>query len=223
MITAVIPARAGSKGIPRKNMIEVCGKPLIGWTIEQALAARTVDEVLVTSDSREIGEYARSLGADWFSRSDMTATDTAPSEAALIEVMDCLKYEVDLFVFLQATSPIRQPNDIDGAVQRLRQVEADSLFSARHIEGYTWTAGSVVTPNYQERQPRQFQCLRRLEENGSIYVYRPDVLRKYKNRLGGKIDFWEMHPLDSFQVDTPSDVPIIEQLIAIRLGQECAA
>lgn len=197
-------------------MVPVCGKPLIGWTIEQALAASLVDDVIVSTDGPDIGEYAQSLGATVFWRSPEMATDTASSESALMEVLNGLDYSPDLIVFLQATSPIRQPNDINNAIIHIGV--AESLFSCRVIEGYTWTAGHViVTPNYHTRERRQVQRPRRLEENGSIYVFRPEVLRRYGKRLGGEVAYYEMHPLDSFQVDEPADIALMEQLIPLRL------
>lgn len=219
MTTAIIPARGGSKGIKRKNLVNVCGKPLVLWTIEQALACMLIDEVIVSTDCREIGEVATAAGAKWFPRSDSTASDTATSESALLEVLESLD-PIDLVVFLQATSPIRQPGDIEGAIQTLVEEQADSCFSARCIEGYTWTVGGAVTPNYYDRQRRQNQSVTRWEENGSIYVFKPAVLRENNKRLGGKIAIYEMHPLDSFQVDVPADLQLIEQLMALRLGVE---
>ena len=183
---------------------------------EQALSATTVDRVIVTTDSDEIGVYAEFLGAEYFRRSPLTATDTASSESALTEVLDA-RGNGGLIVFLQATSPIRQPGDIDNAVRILKGNECDSLFTARHIEGYTWTVGSVVTPNYYERQPRQAHSMRRLEENGSIYVFYPWVLQKYGSRLGGNVTYYEMHALDSFQVDEPADLELLEQIMPLRL------
>lgn len=221
MITAIIPARGGSKGIPRKNLVPLGGKPLIGWTIEQAQAAELVDEVIVTTDCPQIGEYAVSLGADWFIRSDATATDTASSESALLEVIECLQYEPELIVFLQATSPLRQPTDIDGAIRKLQERRADSIFSARYIEGYTWTAGTELRPNYSNRQPRQIESVRVFEENGSIYVFRPWVIKETRQRIGGHVAIWEMHPLDSFQVDDPSDLDMVEHLMRMRLPNGC--
>ncbi len=218
MITCIIPARGGSKGIPKKNLLPINGKPLIAWSIEQALGSTLVDEVIVSSDSREIGEVAEHYGASWLMRSDATASDTASSESCLLEVLETLNYEPELIVFLQATSPIRQHDDIDNAIKVLARNKADSLFSCRHVEGYTWTCGpNVLTPNYYDRQPRQLLSSRKLEENGSIYLFKPEVLRKFHSRLGGNVAFYEMNPLDSFQLDRPEDRHIIEQAMAIRL------
>ncbi len=214
---AIIPARGGSKGIKRKNLVPLCDKPLIAWTIEAALASTEVDEVVVSSDDPEIGRTAEDHGATWILRSDLTASDTASSESAILEVLDVINGQPDLVCFLQATSPLRQAHDIDNAIRSYRESGADSLFSARRLEGYTWTVCGPVVPNYMSRERRQVQSAVRLEENGSIYVFTPESLRKYRNRLGGRIEYYEMHPLDSFQVDTYEDLAMMQTLIPLRM------
>ena len=220
MILAVIPARGGSKGIPGKNLVHVCGKPLIAWTIDQAITSMLIDNVIVATDSNDIADVAEDCGAKVFRRSEQSATDAAASEVVLKEV--AARMEAELFVFLQCTSPIRQPHDIDSAIMTLRKSDADSCFSARRVEGFTWRAGpGVISPTYSQRLPRQQINVKTLEENGSIYVYKPQVI-KTTGRLGGKIVPYIMDPLDSFQVDEPDDIPRIEMLMRIRL-RECRA
>lgn len=217
MIPCIIPARGGSKGIPRKNIVELCGKPLIAWSIEQALASQYVDEAMVTTDCREIADVARQYGAKVFDRSPQTATDTASSESALLEVVSALYRHTEAILFLQATSPCRQPDDIDNAIQLFRNSGADSLFSARHVEGYTWSANGRVWSPSRERKPRQQESGETLEENGSIYLFKPSILLDHGTRLAGKIVPYLMHQLDSFQIDEPSDIPLVASLMEMRL------
>lgn len=225
MIPCIIPARGGSKGIPGKNLVNVGGRPLIEWSIAQAQVADSIDHVIVLSDSDEILTLATNMGAIGWRRSDESATDDAPTEMALKEVVRDHRYrDAEAIVFLQATSPIRQPEDIDNAVTLFRDTKADSLFSARTIEGYIWDAGGrVLSPRDGERKPRQKEVRRNLEENGSIYIFKPFVLLEFNSRLAGKIVPYGMHPLDSFQVDEPDDIPLIEQLMEVRLGSHNAA
>lgn len=220
MSLVVIPARGGSKGIPGKNIAALAGKPLIVWTIRQALAARLVGQVWVTTDCAAIAQVAEDAGAIVHWRSAETATDTATTESAIHELLLSLSpSERDhVTVLLQATSPIRQPGDIDGAIGAMVAHSADSVFSARIVEGYTWTATpEFAHPHYQERLPRQQIMARTLEENGSIYVFRTDGFLKKQNRLFGKVVPYVMHPLDSFQVDEPADLMLMEQLMPIRM------
>lgn len=220
MIPCIIPARGKSKGIPRKNVVLVGGKPLIAWSIEQALAAREVDRVIVATDDNEIADVARDCGAAVYWRSQESATDNAPSEMVLQEVIASQGLsECEAIVFLQATSPIRQQGEIDAVCKWMRRGSVDSVFSARKIEGYTWSGG---IPDFTNRLPRQSRGERH-EENGSIYAFRPNVIEQYGNRLGGKVGIFEMHPLDSFQIDEPSDIALIESLMEIRCDSHARA
>ena len=222
-IIAVIPARGGSKGVPRKNIRLLAGKPLIAYTIEQALGARSVTRTIVSTDDDEIVAVSKEYGAEVVKRPAELATDTATSEAALIHALNYLRdtegYEPDLVVFLQATSPLRQPDDIDNAIEILQREQADSLFSACLVEGFVWrsTLGTLVPLNYApDTRPRRQELDEEiLEENGSIYVFKPWVLRKYNSRLGGKIATYQMSRLYSFQMDVPEDIVIVERLLAL--------
>lgn len=266
---ALIPARGGSKGLPRKNILPLCGKPLIAWSIEQARASQ-VDAVYVTTDDAEIASVSREWGAEVIDRPAELATDTASTEAALTHALGkiflpltyeqranycckvcenvpdedgCIEHgkgcytqsedgggssyvdlptaPVELVVLLQPTSPIRQPGDIDGAIKTLIDSHADSLFSARRVEGFIWRDGLSrwFTEDYSPRnRPRRQDLELKTEENGSIYVFRPWVLREYGSRLGGKVACYLQHPLDSFQVDGPEDLELMELLMPVRLA-----
>jgi len=221
---AIIPARGGSKGIPRKNIRLLNGKPLIAHTIEQARQTPAISRVVVSTDDAEIGAVAQQYGAEVVWRPAEISGDTASSESALLHVLDHLAqtegYEPELVVFLQATSPLRRPDDIQNAITALEREQADSLFSACRYEGHIWQVKDGVllpTHDYQHRQRRQDKP-EELTENGSIYVLKPWVLREFNNRLGGKIAVYRMHVLDSFQVDEPADLEMLAQLMRIRLS-----
>ena len=215
-IIAIIPARGGSKGIPAKNLLDFCGKPLLAWSILQAREARTISRVYVSSDDPDIQNIAARFGAVPIVRPPELATDTSSSEEALIhaltEIEQATGQNPDLVVFLQATSPLREPEDIDGAVGKLLETEADSLFSMAILEDFClWTKtgdslkGLTFDPRHRgRRQDREPIYL----ENGSIYVFRPEILKKYDNRLGGKISMFEMPRWKSFEIDTLKDVEI---------------
>ena len=219
MILCVIPARGGSKGIPRKNLVPVGGKPLIVWSLQHAAESQYIDEVVVSTDCQEIADVCSQWGATIYWRSPETATDEATSESALREAIASY-HHADLCVFLQATSPMRAQGDIDGAVQLLRAESRDSVFSGCRIEGYVWrttTNPSVgLVPLHAQRVPRQINHVGNYEENGSIYVFRPEVLNRYHCRMGGSVVVYPMHPLDSFQIDEPEDIPLIESLMRLR-------
>lgn len=215
MIVAIIPARGGSKAIPRKNLIEIGGKPLIVWSIEQAMAAKHVDEVVVATDDEEILIVAEDAGAKTVERSLASCADDAPSEMVLTEVVKERYEDAEAIVFLQATSPFRAAADIDNAIDLLESEKADSVISVRECRGYTWFhAGGQLMPKFFKRQPRQLQGGTLYEENGSIYVFKPHVLlRNGGMRYGGKVVHYEMDPLNSFQVDEIEDIELFERIL----------
>jgi len=218
---AVIPARGGSKGIPRKNLALIAGRPLVAHTIEHAKAASEIDRVVVSTEDETIARVAREADAEVVMRPTELSGDTATSESALLHVLDVLeardRYVPDLVVFLQATSPLRRPGDVSGAIATLLAEHADSLFSGCPVHGFVWrrdAAGvSSVTYDFRAR-PRRQEAAEHLVENGSIYVFRPWVLRQFGNRLGGRIAVYRMAPEHSFQIDEPGDLGLLERLLA---------
>jgi YrbI family 3-deoxy-D-manno-octulosonate 8-phosphate phosphatase len=215
-IVAIIPARGGSKGIPKKNIMDFCGKPLLAWSILQAKEAETISQVYVSSDDQRILDIAIQFGALPIRRPKELATDKAQSEPVLMHALDEVERATgkisDLIVFLQATSPLREPKDIDGAVKRLTRTKSDSLFSMAVLEDFcAWTrrGGHLIGLTFDPlRRGRRQDRKPILLENGSIYVFRPEILRRYHNRLGGKISNFEMALWKSYEIDTIEDVDI---------------
>jgi YrbI family 3-deoxy-D-manno-octulosonate 8-phosphate phosphatase len=218
---AIIPARGGSKGIPRKNFLPLAGKPLVAHSILQAQQVPAISRVIVSTDDEEIAAVSREWKAEVILRPAEISGDTASSESALLHVLDSLKekegFEPELVVFLQATSPMRAPDNITCAIEALKREGADSLFSSCRVEGFTWRlAGGIVKPvDYDPamRPRRQDLPGETWEENGSFYLFKPWVLRKFNSRLGGKISLYRMSVLDSFQIDEPGDFEFIEHLM----------
>ena len=213
-IICIIPARGGSKGIPNKNIIDFCGKRLLQWTIEQAKASQYINDVYVTSDSVEIRDIATDLNCYPIRRPMDISGDTNSSESALIHALSKIKigqggFVPDIVVFLQATSPLRTTKDIDNAIKTFIKGGFDSLFSACVMEDILiWDKSKFnkklfsVSYNYTNRQRRQ-DIKNRYVENGSIYIFKPEILIKNNNRLGGKIgmyvmDKWKMHEIDDY-------------------------
>jgi YrbI family 3-deoxy-D-manno-octulosonate 8-phosphate phosphatase len=217
---AVIPARGGSKGIPRKNLCPLRGKPLLAYTIEHAKAAPSVDRVVVSTDDTEIADVANRFGAEVVRRPAEISGDDASSESAVLHALDELRkgdgYDPELVLLLQATSPIRDRTDVQRAIDQLIDERADSLFSACPLHGFVWRRqpGSVISLSYdyRARRPRQ-QSPEDFLENGSIYVTRTELLRATGNRLGGRIVVYPMLPLQSLQVDEAADLVAIERLL----------
>lgn len=225
-ILAIIPARGGSKGLPGKNIALLAGRPLVAHSIEHALAVRGVDRVVVSTDDERIAGVARGAGARVVVRPPELASDAAPSEGALLHALDRVVEEdgraPDLVLFLQATSPIRRPDDIERAVQALVGDGADSLFSASPQHGFVWKVQGrgvdSITYDFRSRKRRQELDGEIIVENGSFYLFKPWVLRTLGNRLGGVVTFVRTGFLEALQIDDRDDLDLAEWLLtAIRL------
>ena len=224
-VIAIIPARSGSKSIPKKNIIDFCGKPLIAWSIAQALHSEFIKEVFVSSDDREILKVASGCYAKLIARPKKLATDVSSAEDALLHAIGYVqrskKEKIDIVVFLQATSPIRTNKDIDNAIKFFVSKKADSLFSAALLEDFcTWQIKgnryNSITYDYKNRGRRQDRKPYYLE-NGSIYIFKPEILKKYKNRLGGKIVTYPMPLWQSYEIDSYEDLEICEYFMRNKI------
>ena len=227
-IVAIIPARGGSKGVPRKNIQLLAGKPLIAHTIEQALQARQINRTIVSTDDAEIAAISEQYGAEVVMRPPELASDTASSESTLLHTLEYLQqteeYQPDLVVFLQCTSPLRQPDDIDNAINVIIKDNADSLISLTASEEFIWTkVGKEFTSlsfDYKNRKRRQ-ELDTIYYENGSLYVFKPETLRKYKNRLGGKISAYLMKSWQRVDIEDYEGFEWCEWLYQKHLAGEC--
>ena len=215
----IILARGGSKGIPRKNLRLLNERPLIAHSILDAMEAQLVNQVYVSTDDQEIAIIAKELQASVIERPADLAGDTASSESALIHALSAIeKAEVksDLIVFLQCTSPVRTGADIDAAIQKLQAEEADSLVSVSPSHRFLWeqVSGEAKSINYDYRhRPRRQDMNPQYVENGSIYIFKPWVLKELGNRLGGKISLFPMSEAAAHEIDSPLDFEIAEFLL----------
>jgi len=214
-IVSIIPARGGSKGVPRKNIRSLRGKPLIAYSIEQSLSSSYIDQTIVSTEDTEIAKISQEYGAKIIVRPMKLAEDTTPTEPVLIHAVEALKKEginPHYIVLLQPTSPIRRSGDIDRAIETLIDGSGDSLLSVRENSSFLWLKDSKpLNYNYIER-PRRQEKEWELVENGSIYITKSEILLKKKNRLGGKIIFYVMPDWASFEIDTPFDFELVEYI-----------
>lgn len=225
MINAVIPARGGSKEIPKKNIKYICGKPLIAWSIEHCLSSEFIDMVWVSSDSSEILEIASEFGAQTILRPPEISTDSASSESAWIHAVEKIfEYGTlgEIVVGIQATSPIRDPDDLDNAIRMFVNDNLDSLFSANIVKDFfQWKSdkGVLAPLNYdpQNRKPRQFLSPTYLE-NGSFYLFNSSGLLREKCRLFGKIGAYVQKDACQFQVDSYDDLEFVERLLEVKVS-----
>ena len=217
---AVILARGGSKGIPKKNIMEILGKPLIKWSIEQALNSSVIEDVYVSSDDAEILECAEESGAIAVTRPAELSGDQSTSEAGWLDVLSRLHprhLSAEFFFALQATSPVRDAFDFDLAHEIFVDDGLDSLFSAEKIrDHYIWelSTGAIVPSNfkYSERGMRQ-NLKEKFLENGSFYILNKNKFLQNKVRQFGKLGVYEMPKYKSIQIDQIEDAMIAEALM----------
>ena len=211
-IAAIIPARAGSRGINDKNLRRVKGVPLISRAVRAAKAARTVDLVVVSSDGEEILDRAKRDGARVIRRPDALADDEAASEAALLHALDVLEADTwlpDIVAFIQCTSPFVRPEDIDGTVSCVRDAEADVAFTATRWHGFIWHEGPEgwLAANHdlgirQRRQDRPPEVL----ETGAVYAFDTVQFRKERHRFFGTVQPYLVPAGRALEIDGPADL-----------------
>lgn len=204
-VVAVIPARGGSQGVPRKNLRRVGGVPLLARAITSARAASRVDRVVVSTDDAEIAAVAREWGAEVVERPAALSGHTASSESALLHALDELDTADGVLVFLQATSPFIDPLDLDAAVERVAAREADSLFSAVESWGFVWRDGEhgAVGVNHDprvrpRRQDRELEYL----ETGAFYVMDVAGFRRAGHRFFGRVGIAVVAEHTAIEIDT---------------------
>jgi len=221
MITGIILARGGSKGIPNKNIRQVGGKPLIAWSIEHSLGAKNIDSTWVSSDSQEILDIAKQYGANTIERPKELSADGSSSESAWLHSIDEIenreKSSIDLVVGLQATSPIRHISDLDQSISLFNQEGYDSILSvSKAYDHFIWHMKNdqpeALNYDFKNRKMRQ-DIKETFIENGSFYIFKPSFLKKYKNRLAGKIGFFELEQFKMFQIDEIEDIRFCEMII----------
>lgn len=220
-ILGLIPARGGSKGIPRKNIGLIAGKPLIAWTIEAALESNRIDRVVVTTDDSEIAEVARAHGADVpFLRPAELALDETPGIDPVLHAVDALP-GFEAVVLLQPTSPLRTAHDIDAAIA-LADAEGGSnvvsVTQAKHVE---WTfpmnPEGILEVGELDGTTRRQDLPVRFSLNGAIYAATIERLRQHRGFLIPGTLGYAMPAERSVDIDAPADWRLAELLLADRV------
>jgi CMP-N-acetylneuraminic acid synthetase len=225
-VLGVIPARGGSKGILRKNIAPLAGRPLLAYTAEAALGARSLSRIVLSTEDEEIAEVGRRYGLDVpFMRDADLARDDTPGIAVLQDAVRKLESQGDVYdaIFtLQPTNPLRRPEDIDGAVRLLEQTGADSVISfvpvgEKHPARMKFIddGGRVVNPPFAERyegQRRQELPMLYLRE-GSVYLTKHDVLMVQNSLQGNDCRAWIVATDRACNIDEPLDLLVAELLL----------
>jgi CMP-N,N'-diacetyllegionaminic acid synthase len=226
----VIPARGGSKRIPRKNLIRLDGVPLIKYTIEAARNARHLTAFLVSTDSDEIAQYARDCGAPI---PEMRPSDMAGDQSPVVDTLrhalgafertSTLRF--DAIVLLQPTSPFRRATDIDRAIELFERTGADTVTGVRATRDHPFWAwrkdAECITPffGFAEMATDRKLLPDAYAENGAMYIMRRDLVLAGK-LYGERVVPYMMGELQSADIDTPLDLDWAEFLLARRAALE---
>lgn len=215
-IIGIIPARGGSKGIPKKNIKLLNGKPLIAYTIEAALASNLY-RIIVSTDCEEIANISKKYGAEVMMRPSHLAEDKTPTLPVLQDVILKLNEKFDAVMTLQPTSPLRTLEDINKSIEIFSSdKEADSLVSVVEVphsympEKLMSLNGKYLTGNSQVKRRQEVSTI--YARNGAaIYITKTEKLSEYI--FGGKILPYFMSKIKSFDIDDIEDWKIVERLI----------
>lgn len=229
-ILAIIPARGGSKGIPRKNMLMLEGIPLIQYTIDAAKNSSLITRVIVNSDDEEILEFAKSQGVEIMQRPEELAQDNTPMKEVINHQLSCLKekegYNPDYFVLLQPTSPLRTAEHIDEALSALVSQDCDATVSVEEAP-HLYSPYSIMkmnTDGYLEFFLKEGEKFTSRQEKPKFYarngaaIYAVSVESYFKtgSLYGTKCIPYMMLPEDSIDVDAPLDVYMVKSMMQYR-------
>jgi CMP-N,N'-diacetyllegionaminic acid synthase len=233
-VLGVVPARAGSKGLPGKNIRPLLGKPLIAWTIEAALKSAYVDKTVVSTEDPRTAEIAKSFGATVpFLRPPELARDETPTIDVLLHMLDHLEKHnerFDYLILLEPTSPLREVSDIDGCMEQIVQhPAAKSIVSVARLEGSHPEFNAVIDPSSgcirRLDGSSNFRFLRRQELTdvyyfeGTVYVSQVSALRERRSFYHDLTLPYVVPRWKAPEIDELSDFLTIEALLKARLNE----
>jgi len=223
---AIIPARGGSKGLPEKNIKELCGKPLIVWSIKAGLESKHVDEVMVTTDSEEIASIARESGASVpFLRPDELASDTATSFDAVKHAIDFYKNErqrkFDYIVLLEPTSPLRERGDIDAMIEQIISMEDrfDAIVSLGEVHEHPSIMKKIMGQEIEPYCKELVMATRRQDNSiayfpyGVAYIVKARTLLEEKSFYPNRTTHKMIKRYQCYEIDDIYDFLAIENIM----------
>jgi N-acylneuraminate cytidylyltransferase len=218
-VLAVIPARGGSKGIPRKNLVPIAGVPLIVRTIRAAKACAAIDDVIVTTDSEDIADVASAAGAGIVHRPAELASDTASSESACAHALDVWQQTAgrafDILLLVQNTSPFHDPEDMGRVIAAVAGGPYKSCITVTETYRYFWMPGDGGWHMpYQKRARRQDRSPW-YQEAGSVYAVRAQEFRQTGSLFLSPVGTVTIPLWRAFEIDHPDDLPMAEALAEV--------
>ena len=223
----LIPARGGSKSIPKKNLVDLCGKPLVEWTILQAVQVHPTSNIVLSSDDKDILEVGKKYGIICHKRPTDLSSDTASTESLMVHILN--KYrKVSSLMVLQPTSPLKLSTHIEEAYHKFKKLHAGSLFSATKTHYCSWEWNKIRS-QWEGMWPKSKQGLRMrrqdwpesVVENGAIYIVDRCHFLLTENRFCGSVEVYQMPSWTRFEVDSREDLGLVRIIMATRWGHGC--
>lgn len=221
---AIIPARSGSKGLPDKNIIELCGKPLIAYTIEAAIQSGMFDKIIVSTDSGKYAEIVRHFGAEVMMRGEDLSNDKATSFMVIKDVLERVQDDYDYFVLLQPTSPLRTSKHVQEAISCFdaNSQKFDFLVSMKESEHARVLCNPIEEDMSLKHFDTDFSNYRRQSHkdyspNGAIFIGKPQAYLERKHFFGAKALAYIMNQYDSVDIDTEIDLLVASAVIKTYL------
>lgn len=226
-VVCVIPARGGSKGVPRKNIKQLGGKPLIAYTIEQALQSQYIDRTIVSTEDMEIADIAKQYGAEVpFMRPEALAGDQVATVDVLLHAINWLeeedKYNFDILVLLHTTTPLRAVEDIDACIKMLEDTKADNIFSVTEAHRNPYFNMVEITPQGKVQLSKDGSFSSRqsapkvYDMNSSIYVWWKDILKSERKIFLEDSHVYIMSKARSIDIDDNIDFMIAEIMMNVQ-------
>lgn len=213
-VLAVIPARGGSKGIPRKNVRMIVNKPLIAYSIENALDSKYDVDVVVSTDDDEIVRISSSYGAEFIKRPENLATDSVKLDPVIFHAMNEMEKEkntkYDIIITIQPTSPLLKRETLDAAIEYFIKNDFDTVLSVINKPHLSWTEkeGKIV-PAYEKRLNRQY-LPKNLLETGAFFISKREFVAEH-SRFGPNVSVYEISENEAIDIDTPQDWWVAEK------------
>lgn len=219
---AIIPARIGSKGLPKKNLHELDGKPLIFYTIKASLQSSFIKTTTISTDSNEIIEIAKKNNVNYIKRSKNLSSDSARTEDVIRDAIEKIEFikEYEYLILLQPTSPLRTSLHINEACNKFLSSEADALISVKEqnkivLKVFFENEEGFLTPGFNEEfpfMPRQ-ELPQAFKPNGAIYICKIDSFKKNNSLFQKKTTFFLMDDISSIDIDTYDDILDVEEIL----------
>jgi len=205
----IIPLRKGSKRIKNKNFTLIKNKPLIYYTYREAIKVFDSENIFVSSNDPKAKKFSKKFKLQYIDRPKKICKDNSKTEDAIIHFLKQKKISAENIVLLQATSPMRTAKDIINGINKYNNKKLDSIFSVFKEKNFLWKKNNkkLYSISFDYKNRKRVQNMENIyHENGAVFIFNKKKFTKYKNRIFGKFDFFEMNKSNSIDIDYKQDL-----------------